>query len=611
MPPLRLQSRASNVPLLTAASAALLLLSAPPSQAAPPGSSTPAGRRVPQSDRTRPDTGKRNADLPSAANTVPEKSAQASAPDDLRLSPSSERRARALEEFANALLAEDNAETEKALAGYRRALDADPSYTELALKVAFELLQGNDAPAAIQVLKDAAKAAPKNPAPVVFLAQVYDKHLRKPELAAKFAEQALTLDPEHLPALATCFEVYAENGLLPKAEQLLERLARSKSPSPQLWIQIGELQARLWLKDDSTPSPESKAKMDASYRRAAENAHGDPEVLGKVADYFVLSKQIREAAALYESALASKPATAEAASLTLREKFARTLLALGQRDRAVSVLETIVQDSPMRMETQELLGEIHEQSGHPEKALRCYQQLLLIDPGQPRNHLRLAEAALRAKKPDLAVATMREARNRFPDRPEVLLSLGMTLSQAKQHTDALAIFAEALDHAKSRNESLLTPQFFFQYGAAAEQAGELDKAAQLLEHCIELDPANAAQARNYLGYMWADRGLRLQEALLHLEKAVESDSDNGAYLDSLGWCLFKLGDHERALRELLRASEKMRPEDPVVLEHIGDVYQAQGKAREALLSWERALELDAANSKLAEKIRALRGTAGL
>jgi tetratricopeptide (TPR) repeat protein len=109
--------------------------------------------------------------------------------------------------------------------------------------------------------------------------------------------------------------------------------------------------------------------------------------------------------------------------------------------------------------------------------------------------------------------------------------------------------------------------------------------------------------------MWADRGIRLQEALQHLEKAVESDSENGAYLDSLGWCLFKLGDHDRALRELLRASEKIKPEDPVVLEHLGDVFHAQGKRREALASWERALELDSANTQLAEKIRTLRPAA--
>lgn len=591
-----------------AAHAAILFLSACTLHAAKAPEASPSRQPSQDSSKTTPQRSGSGGFNP-GPNTPASAARKSATPEDLLLSPQAERRALALEEFAKALLAEDNAETEKALAGYRRALDADPTYTELALKVAFELLQRNDAPAAVQVLKDAAKAAPKNPAPLVFLSQIYDKHLRKFDLASKFAEQALALDPNHPPAMAACFEVYAENGQTQKAEKLLDRLAASRSRSPQFWLQLGELQARLWIRDDSPIGAETRSKMEASYRKAAESAPSDPDVLGKVADHFVLSKQHKEAAALYEKALLAKPASAEQDSLNLREKFARTLLVLGNIERAVSLLETLALDSPMRMETQELLGELYEQSGHPDKALRCYEQLLLIDPSQPRNHLRLCEAALRAKKPAKAVATMQEARTRFPERSDILLSLAITLSQAKQHSESLAIFAEALENGKTRNETLLTPQFFFQYGAAAEQAGDLEKAAQLLEHSIALDPANAAQARNYLGYMWADRGIRLQEALQHLEKAVESDSENGAYLDSLGWCLFKLGDHDRALRELLRASEKIKPEDPVVLEHLGDVFHAQGKRREALASWERALELDAANTQLAEKIRTLRPAA--
>jgi tetratricopeptide (TPR) repeat protein len=524
-------------------------------------------------------------------------------PLDLHLTPEAELRAVAMEEFAKALLAEDGAETEKALSGYRRALDADPSYTELALKVAYELLQRNDAPSGIQVLKDAIKAAPRNPTPVVFLAQIYDKHLHKPELAVKYADQALCLDPEHLPTILAAFEVYCENGQSKKAELLLERGTRSKSKDPQFWLQLGELHSRIWLKDEAGTLPAHRQKINDVYRKAVEYGRKDPEVLSKAADYFVLSKQLQEAAPLYETALVSKSAEKDPSTLSLREKLARTLLATGERQRAVGLLETIVQDSPLRMETHELLGEIHEQNGHPEKSLRCYQQLLLIDPSQPRNYFRVAEAFLRAKQPDKAVATMQDARTQFPEKTEILVSLGLTLSQAKRHDRALETFAEAFLEAQTRHEELLTPQFFFQYGAAAEQAGQLDKAAELLQRSISLDPANAAQARNYLGYMWADRGLHLPDALELLEKAVEAESDNGAFLDSLGWCLFKMGETERALRELLRAEEKIKPEDPVVKEHLGDTYQALGKTREALQAWQKALALDSQNPALAEKIR--------
>ncbi len=511
-----------------------------------------------------------------------------------------------MSEFAQALIAEENADTENALAGYRRALDADPVYTELALKIAYELARRNDVPGAIQVLKDAIKAAPKDPSPLVFLSQIYSKHLRKPDLARKYAEQALALSPDHIPAYAAMVEVSTEAGQLKKAEQFLDRGARSTSRDPSYWLQLGEIQTRLWLKEDGVSTPENLQKMNAVHRKAAELG-GDRETQSKVADFFVLSRQLRDAVPFYRAALSERSAPSDAATLGLREKLARALLASGSKEEGVALLENVTLESPMRMETVELLAELYEADGQLEKAVQKYEHTLQIDSSQPRGFLRLAEACIRAKQADKAVNTMREARRRFPDRPELALSLGITLSQAKQHEDALNAFAQAQSEAEANHEELLNAQFFFQYGAAAEQAARIDKAAELLRRSIELDPANAAQARNYLGYMWADRGLHLEEATSLVEKALESDPDNGAFLDSLGWCLFKKGDHERALRELLRATGLIKPEDPVVHEHLGDTYEALGKSREALQHWEKSLSLDPENTTVSEKVRKAKG----
>jgi tetratricopeptide (TPR) repeat protein len=70
----------------------------------------------------------------------------------------------------------------------------------------------------------------------------------------------------------------------------------------------------------------------------------------------------------------------------------------------------------------------------------------------------------------------------------------------------MTTFAEAMAEAENNHDDLLNYEFYFQYGAAAEQAGLTEKAAGLLKQSIELEPNNAAQAYNYLGYMWADRG---------------------------------------------------------------------------------------------------------
>jgi tetratricopeptide (TPR) repeat protein len=130
----------------------------------------------------------------------------------------------------------------------------------------------------------------------------------------------------------------------------------------------------------------------------------------------------------------------------------------------------------------------------------------------------------------------------------------------------------------------------------------VDKAATLLKKSIELDPSKAAQAYNYLGFMWVDRNLNLDEAGLMIKKALEIEPENGAYLDSLGWFYFKKGDFGRALTELLHAADLINPPDPVVYEHIGDTQRSLGNAPQALTYWQKALSLDPQNQSLTSKI---------
>src|SRR5205085_4631423 len=109
------------------------------------------------------------------------------------------------------------------------------------------------------------------------------------------------------------------------------------------------------------------------------------------------------------------------------------------------------------------------------------------------------------KKYDKAVEMLQQAQKKFPDLPFITYGLALALSQAKRHEEALAAFAQAQTDAESRNEELLNASFFFSYGAAAEQAGKLDKAAELLKRSIELDPTSSwgehpGTGCNYLGY---------------------------------------------------------------------------------------------------------------
>lgn len=522
---------------------------------------------------------------------------------DLALADDGRRKADALAAFARALVAEDNAETEQAMAGYKRTLALDPSYTDLAVKIAYEMAKKNDASGGIQVLKDAAKAAPKDPRPLVYLAQLYSKYLKKTDIAQKYAEQAIALDPTQFSGYLALYDLSMAANDRKKAEEVVDRAGKIKSADPKFWLQLGDLTTRLYLKEDGAAEPQNIERMNAIYRRAAELGAGDGTTQAKVGDYFVLSRQVKAAIPYYLAALRKDTASDDPSMANLREKLARAFLITDDKEQAIQMLESVVAEHPMRFETYELLGELYLQKGDMEHALTNFEQTLLLDGSNVDSYLRLAKIYLELKHPDRAVDTMRQARAKFPDVPQVTISLAITLSQAKRHTEAMTAFAEARADAEQNHSELLDATFFLRYGGAAERAGLFDKAAELLKESIRLDPANASEARNYLGYMWVDHDMNLEEGGEYIKKALEQDPDNGAYLDSLGWYYFKKGDHERALKELQRALENIKEEDPEIFRHLGDTYQALGRIPEAMTYWQKSVALED-SAELREKIEA-------
>jgi tetratricopeptide (TPR) repeat protein len=153
-----------------------------------------------------------------------------------------------------------------------------------------------------------------------------------------------------------------------------------------------------------------------------------------------------------------------------------------------------------------------------------------------------------------------------------------------------------------QDNDIANARFYFNYGATAEQAGLYEKAADLLRKSIALDPANSAEACNYLGYMWADHNMNLDEAETMIKRALEMEPNNASYLDSLGWVEFRKGKFEQALNNLLSAAKTADHDDPVIFEHIGDGYFKLNRISEALEFWQKALALDPKNKNLANKI---------
>jgi len=243
------------------------------------------------------------------------------------------------------------------------------------------------------------------------------------------------------------------------------------------------------------------------------------------------------------------------------------------------------------------------------------------DERNARNLVELARVQARAEKFDAATETVREALKQEPNDPDAIRTLAFLLNQAGKVDEAVGAIRDALklDVANPDLNNLL--------GSFLVQAGRNDEAIALFKGLIDKFPNNdevvkAARSglsnvytglgdfakgeaeleilfaktpddpglNNDLGYLYADQGKNLEKAEEMIRKAVAEDPENYAYLDSLGWVLFKRGKVEEAKGHLEKASADSKA-DTTIPDHLGDVYfqlQELGKARSA---WERALKI--------------------
>jgi tetratricopeptide (TPR) repeat protein len=538
---------------------------------------------------------------------------------DLLLRPEGERKAGALGSFVEGGSFEENGEIDKALDAYRKVLNVDPGHSKLASRVAALLIQQDNFPQAIDILKDAIKANPNDAEPYSQLAFIYAKYLKKTDEALDYANQAIALNPRDIEAYQRLCEIELAAGEENKALGALDRATKVHSDDAAFWTRLGKLYVAMIFKSDSQPKPDELRRVNDVFKKAVEHADDDPSVLKDVADYYAASQQLKEAIPLYLRVLELQPDDANA-----REKLASSFILTNQRTKAVEMLEQLIKQHPEKYQPYDLLAQILDDEARSlQRAKRLdeakamfvkvaanYEQSLLINPNHAGTYLRLAELLLGPiKDADRAVKILIEARRRFPGAPEIVYYLALAQREAKQIQQAVATFEEALHEAElDQDTEIVNAKFYFNYGATAEQAGLYEKAADLLRKSIALDPANAAEAYNYLGYMWADHNMYLDEAEDMIKRALQIEPDNGSYLDSLGWVEFRKGRFDQALADLLRAAKNMEHEDTVVFEHIGDVYLKLNRVQQALEAWQKALVLDPKNKKLTEKIESTKTT---
>ena len=221
-------------------------------------------------------------------------------------------------------------------------------------------------------------------------------------------------------------------------------------------------------------------------------------------------------------------------------------------------------------------------AGRLEEALSRASELLGDHPNNPYALMTRAQVLSASDRLGEGVDLLEKELSR-KDHPEIFyLTISQLYMDHKNYEEAEKSIKEGLDF-KPESEPMQ-----FQLAATYERQEKVSDAEAEFKRILGLNPANAG-VLNYLGYMLADRGIRLDEALSYITRATKMDPYNGAYMDSLGWVYFKLERLDEAEVNLKKAAQLT--EDPTIYDHLGDLYMELGQLEKALKYYRRCVQV--------------------
>ncbi len=240
-----------------------------------------------------------------------------------------------------------------------------------------------------------------------------------------------------------------------------------------------------------------------------------------------------------------------------------------------------------------------ESLDQPALAEETYARILPDSPSYHIAEIGRADTLFAQGKTDAAIEVLQSLARSHGNLVAVQTALGDALRRQERFADAIPAYDAAIKlvgKPERRHWGL-----FYARGICNERVGNFKAFEADLRQSLALEP-DQPQVLNYLGYSFIDRGENLDEALKMIQTAVAKQPDAGYIIDSLAWAYFRLGRYEDAVAPMEKAS-LLEPVDPIVTDHLGDVYWAVGRQREAKFQWHRALSFSP-EEKDATRIRA-------
>ncbi len=227
-----------------------------------------------------------------------------------------------------------------------------------------------------------------------------------------------------------------------------------------------------------------------------------------------------------------------------------------------------------------------------------FNELISIGETDFTNYFFLGRIFLEKEKYTYALINFGSATRAIDSIADGWIGIGQVYVTMDSLPQAEASYQTGIEKVTALDDKI---RLLFSLGAVQERQQKMDLAEKSFDNVLALDSLNAP-ALNYLGYMLVDINERLPYAKDLIRRALEVNPNNGAYIDSYGWALFREGSYPEALDSLQRALE-LFDADPTVYEHIGDTYDKLNMPDSADVYWRRALELDGPDEKSKATLR--------
>ncbi len=446
----------------------------------------------------------------------------------------------------------------QAAAAFREAVRLKPEFTNASLRLAGSLIADNHAKEAADVLREAAKREaekdPKSGGNMMLWRFLADAELAAGNTpgAVEAMGRVVALDPENEANTALYLSLMDRAGQLDAAEAFLERRIAGHPDDPDRWVM---LYAAFLIEHDR--------KLDRA-RKALEDALAeDPE---------------------------NVPLTVMLGQVFMKRKEYGT---------AADAFRRAVEHDAENVGARAWLAQAFEEAGKLDEAEKTLREALRVNPGSGDFETELGRFLVRTRRAsDEGVALLRKAAAASPDDPAAALAVASAYTHLKRHAEALPVLLALVqkhpDYKPARYSLAMT----------WDELKDFPKAEAELRGMLAKDPDDD-MAANALGYLYAEKGICLDEAKRLLEVALKRQPENGAYLDSMGWVFYRKGDFAKALEYLQKAFETEK--DAVIAEHLGDTCWRLGRRDDALAHYEAAAKLDAdGQTAAAKKVEAVK-----